>query len=65
MDKTIIEIMPESSLKEDEEKALLQKLLIDELMGIKDSGIVNNIIDDVFQELANSTKSEGENSLGE
>ena len=53
MDKTIIEIMPESASKEDEEKALLQKLLIDELMGIKDSGIIKNIINDAFQELAN------------
>lgn len=51
MDKTIIEIMPESSSKEDEDKALLQKLLIDELMGIKDSGIIENIINDELQML--------------
>ena len=50
MDKVVIDIMPESASKEDENKALLQKLLIDELMGIKDSGIINNIIDDELEQ---------------
>lgn len=49
--KEIIEIMPESSSKEDEEKALMQKLLVDELTGVKDNGIIKKLIDEEFEAL--------------
>lgn len=53
MDKEVIEIMPLTGSKEDEETALLQKRLIDELTGVGDSGAIKEIID---QELKKTLK---------
>lgn len=49
--KEVIEIMPMSSSKKDEDIALLQKYIIDELSGVSDNGIINILIDEELKKL--------------
>lgn len=51
MDREVIEIMPLSGSKKDEEIALFQKHLVDELTGIKNSGIIDALIDEEIKNL--------------
>lgn len=51
MDKQVIEIMPKSNSKEDETIALFQKLLVDELTGESDNGIINSLINEELEQL--------------
>lgn len=47
----VVDIMPESSSKEDEMKAIIQKMLIDELLGEKDNGVIKALIDEELKKL--------------
>lgn len=48
MDKIegIIEIMPETSSKRDEDIAMGQKKLVDEITGLQDNGIIDKLIEE-------------------
>ena len=51
MVKEVIEIMPMSSSKKDEDTALLQKYIVDELSGVADNGIIKSFIDEEIEKL--------------